>query len=158
MYSISKRFEFSASHALTHLPSEHKCYRLHGHNYEVVIELVSNKLDDRGFVLDYGELDFVKKYIDENLDHRHLNDLFGDPDKTTAERLAEHFAGVVRRQVKNPGRIRAWVSETPNTWASYSIPHSNFARLDEQINEIRNDIVAAAHVQLPNVGVRARGR
>ena len=39
MYTIAKQFTFSASHQLDHLPEDHQCARLHGHNYVVEIVL-----------------------------------------------------------------------------------------------------------------------
>ncbi len=41
MYTIAKRFTFSASHVIGGLPEEHPCARLHGHNYEVEVVLQS---------------------------------------------------------------------------------------------------------------------
>ena len=77
MYIITKEFSFSASHALVHLPVEHPCHNLHGHNYKVKLELVSfnEKLVD-GFVVDYRKLKFVKDWVDSTLDHAHLNDIY----------------------------------------------------------------------------------
>jgi len=75
MYAIAKRFAFSASHQLAHLPTGHPCSRLHGHNYEVEVVLESAELDAAGFVVDYRRLDAVKRCLDECLDHRHLNDV-----------------------------------------------------------------------------------
>lgn len=43
MFRIRKEFHFSASHQLTHLPPDHQCARLHGHNYIVVVELGHGK-------------------------------------------------------------------------------------------------------------------
>jgi 6-pyruvoyltetrahydropterin/6-carboxytetrahydropterin synthase len=37
MYTIAKRFAFSASHVIGGLPTDHPCARLHGHNYEVEV-------------------------------------------------------------------------------------------------------------------------
>ena len=76
MFTITKQFEFSASHVLYGLPSGHQCGRLHGHNYVVEVELQSYALDETGFVLDYGKLKPFKDYIDSTLDHRHLNDVW----------------------------------------------------------------------------------
>ena len=45
MYRITKEFHFSASHQLSHLPDDHQCARLHGHNYIVVVELASASLN-----------------------------------------------------------------------------------------------------------------
>lgn len=116
MYRIAKRFEFSAAHALGHLPAEHPCARLHGHNYVVEIVLESRVLDDRGFCgVDYRELDEFKRWIDLSLDHRNLNDVMLTV--TTAENIAKllftkarEISGLV---------VAARVSETPKTWAEY---------------------------------------
>ena len=90
MFRISKEFQFSASHQLKQMPADHQCARLHGHNYVVVVELSSPTLDQYGFVRDYTELKPLKDYIDDTLDHRHLNEVLGD-ECTTAEQLAKHL-------------------------------------------------------------------
>lgn len=126
MFSISKRFDFSASHQLDYLPDGHKCARLHGHNYAVVIELEAHKLNSNGFVMDYADLDFVKEYIDEQLDHRHLNDVFGCGSLTTAENLAQHFAHFVLGVIPRGINVKAGVSETQKTWASYMTSYTNY--------------------------------
>lgn len=79
MYTISKEFHFSASHVLHGLSDNHPCGRLHGHNYVLKVELKNTILDKTtGFVKDYRDLDVIKNWIDDYLDHRHLNDVFGD--------------------------------------------------------------------------------
>jgi 6-pyruvoyltetrahydropterin/6-carboxytetrahydropterin synthase len=89
MWRIAKSFEFSASHQLTHLPPEHPCARLHGHNYTVVLILQAAQTDpESNMVLDFRELDRVKRYLDQTFDHRHLNDVLGKPELTTSEGLA----------------------------------------------------------------------
>jgi 6-pyruvoyltetrahydropterin/6-carboxytetrahydropterin synthase len=116
MYRISKRFSFSASHQLGHLPEGHPCARLHGHNYEVEVEIQSPCLDDRGFCqVDYGELRTFQNYLDSALDHRHLNDVLDV--RTTAENLAKHLYGKAREVSPFVAAVR--VSETPKTWAEY---------------------------------------
>lgn len=118
MYTISKRFTFSASHQLPTLPEDHQCRRLHGHNYEVEVELTGTELDEHGFVLDYGELAPVRRLVDELLDHRHLNDVL---DVTpSAEHLAHWLFERCKESLPNPGSLTAVrVSETPRTWAEY---------------------------------------
>jgi 6-pyruvoyltetrahydropterin/6-carboxytetrahydropterin synthase len=39
MYTISKEFNFSASHQLLGLIKDHPCGRIHGHNYTLKIFL-----------------------------------------------------------------------------------------------------------------------
>lgn len=116
MFKITKEFSFSASHQLLGLPPDHPCARLHGHNYQVELELSSATLNQYGFVRDYRELTAFKKYIDEKIDHRHLNEVFGT-DFVTAEFLAQTFFTWCRTQWPEITAVR--VSETPRTWAEY---------------------------------------
>ncbi len=64
MFTISKRFSFSASHELLTLGPDHPCARLHGHNYDVEVVSAAAALDDDGFVHDYRELDVLKRFLD----------------------------------------------------------------------------------------------
>jgi 6-pyruvoyltetrahydropterin/6-carboxytetrahydropterin synthase len=115
MYIISKEFHFSASHVLNGLPDIHPCSRLHGHNYIITVFLKSEHLNSNGFVKDYRELDIIKKYIDEVLDHRHLNDQI--PANPTAENIAKHIYNMARSYC--PEVYKVSVSETPKTNATY---------------------------------------
>ncbi|AWI84224.1 6-carboxytetrahydropterin synthase QueD [Alloyangia pacifica] len=115
MFRISKEFHFSASHQLTHLPSDHQCARMHGHNYIVVVELAARALNADGFVRDYHELAPLKAYIDECFDHRHLNDVLNVA--STAENLALHFYEWCAARWPETASVK--VSETPKTWAEY---------------------------------------
>jgi len=114
LYRIAKRFAFSASHSLSTLEEGHPCSRLHGHNYEIELELSSDKLVD-GMVVDYGDLSDFKLWIDSMLDHRHLNDCLED--EPTAENMARALYEVAK--VHHPEVSAVRVSETPKTWAEY---------------------------------------
>lgn len=120
MYVISKAFHFSASHCLDHLPIGHQCARLHGHNYVVEVVLGADQLDGRGFVEDYGDLGDIKRFIDEVLDHRHLNEVVPEGMVTTAESLARWLFDVFSGDHALLLGVR--VSETPKTWATYWRP------------------------------------
>lgn len=115
MFRICKEFHFSASHQLTHLPADHQCARLHGHNYVVMVELAAPTLNADGFVRDYHELAALKHYIGSQFDHRHLNDVFPGP--STAEAMALHFYDWCAARWPETAAVR--VSETPKTWAEY---------------------------------------
>ncbi len=117
MYKISKQFAFSASHILEGLPQEHPCSRLHGHNYVITVHLCADSLNDVGFVKDYRDLDNVKKYIDNTLDHRHLNDII--PFNPTAENIAKHLYDIFKTEI--PELYAVEVSETPKTTAIYEV-------------------------------------
>ncbi|KZK85599.1 6-carboxy-5,6,7,8-tetrahydropterin synthase [Pseudovibrio sp. Ad46] len=116
MYKITKEFHFSASHQLCEMPEGHPCARLHGHNYIVVIELASKDLDEHGFVVDFTELKPLKRFIDDELDHRHLNEVFGH-DQVTSEYLARTIYEFCKGHWVETCAVR--VSETPKTWAEY---------------------------------------
>jgi 6-pyruvoyltetrahydropterin/6-carboxytetrahydropterin synthase len=116
MYTISKEFTFSASHKLENLPADHPCSRVHGHNYIVIIELESDKLDDKGFVVDYRKLDLIKQFINNHLDHRHLNDEFTF--NPTAGNIAKYIYEIFLKTY--PQLSAVTVKETPKTTVRYS--------------------------------------
>lgn len=115
MYTISKEFHFSASHKLENLPALHPCSELHGHNYVVIVELQSTKLDEIGFVIDYKKLDLIKQFIDKQLDHKHLNDVLEF--NPTAENIARYLFKMFNRTY--PQLTAVTVKETPKTEARY---------------------------------------
>jgi len=116
MYTITKRFAFSASHIIGGLPNGHPCARLHGHNYEVEVVLQAAALDPTGFVRDYDELSALQDFLDATVDHRHLNDVLGH-DRTTAEVICKWLYDWCKPRWPEVVAVR--VSETPPTWAEY---------------------------------------
>lgn len=122
-YTIGKTFKFDAAHQLSHLPEDHKCSRLHGHTYHVTVELESAELDADGFVLDYGALAPFKRWVDDTLDHRNLNDVVPGGMKTTAECLAAWLWGIAHDVLPDRGTWRivaVTVKETENTFSRYA--------------------------------------
>jgi 6-pyruvoyltetrahydropterin/6-carboxytetrahydropterin synthase len=116
--TIQKEFSFSSSHVLENLPAGHPCGRIHGHNYIVVLELraADDELNEAGFVRDYRELDKFKRWVDETIDHRHLNDVMNGLNPS-AEHLARWIFDRWRPDYPELSAVR--VSETPKTWAEY---------------------------------------
>ncbi|MDR2684117.1 MAG: 6-carboxytetrahydropterin synthase [Prevotellaceae bacterium] len=115
MYIISKKFNFSASHVLNGLKDGHPCSFLHGHNYVATFCFRADCLNEAGFVVDYKNLDCIKKFIDKTLDHRHLNDVLDF--NPTAENIAKYL-----HQTFKPVFVELYcveVSETPSTNAAY---------------------------------------
>lgn len=122
MYIISKSFSFSASHTLENLPENHPCSKLHGHNYIVTVELNATVLNEAGFVLDYRKLEPIKKWIDEVLDHSHLNDVVDF--NPSAENLACYLHHSCKTLLPDLYKKGIWVSavtvsETDKTKARY---------------------------------------
>jgi 6-pyruvoyltetrahydropterin/6-carboxytetrahydropterin synthase len=46
-----------------------RCSRLHGHSWAITLIFEAKELDVNGFVIDFGDLHFLKDWIDLNLDH-----------------------------------------------------------------------------------------
>ena len=46
-----------------------RCSRLHGHSWTITLTFEAKELDVNGFVIDFGDLHFLKDWIDLNLDH-----------------------------------------------------------------------------------------
>lgn len=114
MTTISKKFYFSASHVLGGLSSRHTCSRLHGHNYVLTIYL--RGIPDRdGFVLDYRKLQPIKDFVDNVLDHRHLNDIFDC--NPTVENITEKIFWMFKEQF--PELVAVGLSETTGTECLY---------------------------------------
>ena len=86
---IGRTYRFESAHRLPKVPDGHKCKNLHGHNYRVEI-VVSGKLDDRGFVVDFAEIDAEIAPLIKKVDHRLLNDVEG-LENPTAEIIAAWF-------------------------------------------------------------------
>jgi 6-pyruvoyltetrahydropterin/6-carboxytetrahydropterin synthase len=83
MYIIRKTITICSAHQLN-LSYQSKCQNLHGHNWKVVIEICSPKLNQDGMIIDFTHIsNMVREW-----DHQNLNALFGDTN-TTAENLAQ---------------------------------------------------------------------
>ena len=115
MYKITKEFSFCASHSLENLPANHPCSKLHGHNYIVIVELESATLNREGFVIDYRKLNLFKAFVDDHLDHRHLNDVVDC--NPTAENLAKYMFEIFKKTYSQ--LVAVTIKETPKTAARY---------------------------------------
>lgn len=114
MNIISKEFHFSASHVLNGLPSGHPCGRLHGHNYIITVFL-KGEPNDHGFVVDYRELEPIKQFIDNKLDHQHLNEVFDF--QPSVENMSKAIYLMFKPQF--PALCAVEMSETPKTRCRY---------------------------------------
>lgn len=114
MFTISKEFHF--------------CAWIHSDNrgdpenpYIIIVEFQSSFLNKREVVLGYEEMEPIKKYIDTNLDHKYLNEIF-DTMNPTAELMAEHLFYEFRDLFKHPPALQlsaVIVKTTLETTARY---------------------------------------
>lgn len=122
--TVTRRYAFEAAHFLPHVPSTHKCKRMHGHNYEVEIE-VEGKPAESGFIIDFFTLDKIVQPLVDMIDHRILNDQAG-LENPTAELIGVWFAQRVQsaldaldglaRRTYLVGSVK--VLETKDCWAT----------------------------------------
>jgi 6-pyruvoyltetrahydropterin/6-carboxytetrahydropterin synthase len=121
---IERKYSFSAAHQLSHLSEGHKCARLHGHTYHVVVVIEGPVDPATGFVLDFADIDSRwKTLIHPLVDHRFLNEVEGLP-FATSEHLAVWIYGRLQESMQSEA---AWiqeivVSETPYSCARYTRP------------------------------------
>ena len=111
-FQIGKKFQFAASHQLSHLPEDHRCKRLHGHTYTVEIVL-EGEINEDGFVRDFTDLGVIGNWIKDTLDHQHLNAVFAF--LPTSELIAGFILGHWKKSF--PEIVRVRVSESPSSWA-----------------------------------------
>ncbi|MEU9577225.1 6-carboxytetrahydropterin synthase QueD [Streptomyces chilikensis] len=85
---IFREFTFEAAHRLPHVPEGHKCARLHGHSYKVIVHVDGDVDPQAGWVMDFGDVKRAFKPIEAELDHYYLNDIAG-LENPTSEVLAK---------------------------------------------------------------------
>ena len=120
MYLLTVREDFSAAHQLP--ATKGKCADLHGHNWQVEVQVWAEDLDDAGMAIDFHVLKDLTREIVEELDHRYLNDLPAFQEQNpTAENIARHVYEGLARRLGTEGveldQVRVWESET--TAATY---------------------------------------
>ena len=109
--SIRTEFYFEAAHQLN-LSYESKCENLHGHSYKCAVTITSstNELNQDGMIVDFVEFKkIIKEKIEDRLDHKYLNDIFGKTN-STAEYMSKWIAEEINEGLKEK-KIEAYVSK-----------------------------------------------
>ena len=116
---IFKTFTFEAAHRLPNVPPGHKCGRMHGHSYEVIVRL-AGAVDPRlGWVRDFGDVSAAFRPLYERLDHHTLNDLPG-LENPTSENLARWLWRALASSLPELSEIQ--VKETATAGCVYRGP------------------------------------
>ena len=84
---IFKEFTFEAAHRLPHVPQGHKCGRLHGHSFRVVLHVEGSVEPESGWLMDFAELKEHFAPLYDRLDHHYLNEI-GGLENPTSENIA----------------------------------------------------------------------
>jgi 6-pyruvoyltetrahydropterin/6-carboxytetrahydropterin synthase len=113
---IYKEVGFEAAHRLPNVQQDHKCARLHGHSYRLVIH-VRGEVDRRlGWVVDFADIKQAFEPLYDQLDHRYLNEVEGLENPTS-----ENLAVWIWQRLKPalPGLCRIEVKETCEVGCAY---------------------------------------
>uniref|UniRef100_A0A7J2TJI6 6-carboxytetrahydropterin synthase QueD n=1 Tax=Archaeoglobus fulgidus TaxID=2234 RepID=A0A7J2TJI6_ARCFL len=110
-FVVGVKDSFSAAHSI---PGHKKCGKIHGHNFEVSVE-VEGELKN-GMVIDFFELKNFLKEILEKLDHSILNEKIENP-------TSENIALYVFQELKSRGLnvVRVKVAENADKWAEIRV-------------------------------------
>lgn len=73
---IWRRYFLQSAHRLPHVPAGHKCGRMHGHGFQIILH-ADQDLNGRAMGVDYDALDALWAPIHAELDHACLNDIPG---------------------------------------------------------------------------------
>ena len=113
---IFKVFTIEAAHHLPYVPSGHKCGRLHGHSFQIEVH-VRGPIDPKvGWIVDFADIKGAFKTIEDQIDHRYLNEVEGLENPTS-----ENIASWVWHKLKSslPSLSRIVVRETCTSGCTY---------------------------------------
>lgn len=109
---IDKEFSFEMGHRVWAQKLDHEhlsistecaCKHLHGHSYTIKVFLGSDTLDGSAMVTDFKNLNFMKKFVDDVLDHKFMIDV-NDPNFCLITGVSDDFNKVreaLRWQLKD---------------------------------------------------------
>jgi len=84
---IFKVFTIEAAHRLPHVPAGHKCGRLHGHSFQIEVHVAGPLDTNLGWIIDFADIKGAFKPLEEQIDHRYLNEVDG-LENPTSENIA----------------------------------------------------------------------
>lgn len=112
---IWRRYAFESAHRLPNVPASHKCGRMHGHGFEIIVQ-AWGPADPGENLFGYDELDRHWAPLHAQLDHACLNDLQG-LENPTSEVLAGWLWARLRPTLRDLSRIT--VFETASCGAHF---------------------------------------
>jgi 6-pyruvoyltetrahydropterin/6-carboxytetrahydropterin synthase len=101
---VWRRFRFEAAHRLPNVPAGHKCGRMHGHGFEVILH-ADQDLGAADMGVDFDRLDAVWTPVQDELHYACLNDIEGLKNPTS-----EMLSAWVWRRLKPNLPELSWVT------------------------------------------------
>jgi len=120
MYEVAVNQHFDAAHYLRNYGG--RCENLHGHRFQVSVELQAHDLNDIGLLYDFTRLKAALKDVLSRFDHVCLNDVPPfDKINPSSENIARTIYEALRPSLANEPVtlkcVRVW--ESPDAWATY---------------------------------------
>lgn len=84
---ISRTYFIEAAHRLPRVGPDHKCFRLHGHSFRITLRIGGQVEQNRGWIVDFADVDRAFEPWFARLDHHYLNEVPG-LENPTSEVLA----------------------------------------------------------------------
>jgi len=113
MFRLSVETNISAAHYLNGY--EGPCSELHGHNWRIVAEVESDRLNEIGMVIDFEDLSEILRKTAKRYDHRTLNQVEPfDRINPTAENIAQLMFSEMQRLLPEHVRmskVSVWETE-----------------------------------------------
>lgn len=113
---VWRRYRFQSAHWLPNVPPGHKCGRLHGHGFEVIVHANQDLAADADLALDYDAIDALWAPLHFQLNYRCLNEIEGLENPTS-----EHLSSWIWAQLKPQLPALSWVTvyETGSSGANF---------------------------------------
>ena len=119
---ITTEFHYDAAHRLPRLPDTHKCSRLHGHTYRLLVT-AEGPVAVNGFVMDFADVKTVVDPLIKQLDHYHLNDIPGLDNPTVEVQLEWLW-----ERINLSGLVELTLFEGLHNFATYRGKEASLAR------------------------------
>ncbi|RJQ54216.1 MAG: 6-carboxytetrahydropterin synthase QueD [Actinobacteria bacterium] len=119
MYRLCVKEHFDAAHSLRGYPGD--CAKLHGHTWDVEVQVEGERLNEIEIVYDFRRLKQDLREVLDRFDHKHLNEVAPfDRLSPTGENLARHIFEELERRIGEEVRVvRVNVWESPQACISY---------------------------------------
>ena len=90
-YKITKTFGHDSGYscAFRQWNAKSNCSKIHGYSLGFEINLISQKLDENNWVFNFGDFNFLKKWLRDNFDHTLLIANVVELDEISCEKFAE---------------------------------------------------------------------
>lgn len=113
---IFKVFKFDAAHRLPNVGPGHKCSETHGHSFRIEVHLTGPVDPDKGWIVDFADIDKAVHPLLDKLDHQYLNDIDGLSNPTS-----EHIARWIWERLfkKLPQLDKIVIQESPDSGCIY---------------------------------------